>query len=120
MTDTTKTEWDVIFDDGGGITLQWACGEDRYCHVYDDGGQAADDIMAIIDGVSPINDGWDNNQLDCWLEWGDDARALQNSGSIKWYRGDRIQSIIADKTAVPGWGGNVCELFTAMGCEVIE
>jgi len=46
---------EVVFDDGGGITVQCR----RYVHNYDDAQQAASDVSELLAGADPA--GWDGN-----------------------------------------------------------
>jgi len=48
----------LIFDNGGGLTLQTA----GYAHRYDDMAQAASDYNQIDRGQSPLD--WDGNDAD--------------------------------------------------------
>jgi hypothetical protein len=84
---------EIIFDNGGGITLQKTT-EPYYMHNYNDANQVADDIQAIIDGSTP-ND-WDGNEYD-------DMVALivvdyddERNGGYRSYRLDNLLDIVND------------------------
>lgn len=66
------TSLEVVFDDGGSVTIQ--C--DGYAHIYDDAAQAADDARQILAGADPS--GWDGNEPDARIAWTDED--VRNGG----------------------------------------
>ena len=58
------TNFEIIFDNGGGATLQ--VNGNEYVHAYDDMRQLADDVAALVDGAD-VSD-WDNNQPECYID----------------------------------------------------
>lgn len=63
---------EIIFDNGGGITIQ----TDEFVHNYDDAADAARDVRGLIQGANP-ND-WDGNEPECRIIPTDDQ--IRNGG----------------------------------------
>lgn len=77
----TQLKFDVIFDNGGGITFQ----TESFCHFYYDPTDAATDVHAFMaDGST---DGWDGNEPESRLEY--DSNISYNGG-YKWLDQDEI------------------------------
>jgi hypothetical protein len=78
---------EIIFDNGGGITLQ-KTDTPYYIHYYGNPAQLADDIRAIIAGNGPEE--WDGNQYEelmedqrrIYREEGDDLDDLEDSAAL--------------------------------------
>jgi hypothetical protein len=78
---------EIVFDNGGGITLQ-KTDTPYYIHYYGNPAQLADDIRAIIDGNGPEE--WDGNQYEelmedqrrIYREEGDDLDDLEDSAAL--------------------------------------
>lgn len=69
------TSFDLIFDNGGSITLQ----TENYCHVYQDAKQAARDVSDIMEpGTEPGN--WEGNEPECRFEY--DSETEKNGGYV--------------------------------------
>lgn len=89
-------KFDVIFDNGGGISLQ----TNRYYHYYQDPAQAADDVKLLLSGecVNPAGE-WEGNAPDERQEY--DYEQERNGGcewqSKKVIR-ENIKKYKADKT----------------------
>src|SRR5438034_277710 len=49
LLDTRYSTLEVIFDNGGSVFVQ----TETYCHFYQDGKQAAEDVSAILSGDDP-------------------------------------------------------------------
>ena len=78
-----KINPDIIFDNGGGATLQI----DGYIHKYVDMDQLVDDLTAILeDDGDPIADGWDGNEIEDYDEidvsWEDERNGGYRSYSL--------------------------------------
>jgi hypothetical protein len=63
---TTTKDITIVFDNGGGITLQVGEGDDRYQHAYDNADHCAIDIRRLLAGESTY--GWDGNEAGNWME----------------------------------------------------
>lgn len=53
-------DFTFYFDNAGGVVLE--CGD--YKHYYDDGEQAGQDAVNLINGEDPTEDGWDGDEPD--------------------------------------------------------
>jgi len=73
--------FDLIFDNGGGITIQTS----DYAHTYDSAKQAAEDMHAILDGADPAKDGWAGNELDNGVEPMSYEPDVERNGGYRWY-----------------------------------
>jgi len=58
------TIFEIIFDNGGGATLQ--VNGTEYVHNYDDMHQLAIDVRAIVDGANVAD--WDGNEPECYID----------------------------------------------------
>ena len=67
------TNFDLVFDNGGGITLQTS----DYCHTYSDALQAAEDVsQLLVPGAMPKD--WDGNEPECRCDY--DVEVERNGG----------------------------------------
>jgi len=74
--------FDLIFDNGGGITIQTS----DYAHTYDSPRQAAEDMRAIMDGADPERDGWEGNELyNEDIELMEYEPDVERNGGYRWY-----------------------------------
>lgn len=95
----------VIFDNGGGITLV----TEDYCHNYDDGAHAGGDVKLLLDGGNTSD--WDGNEPAMRIEVEqDDVR----NGGYRVYDADDIRKVIETGTIESSWG-NVKDFFAALG-----
>ena len=62
--DNTNADFEVVFDGGGGITLQ----TEDYVHHYEDEKHAAEGVKQIMD--DPDTSYWEGNNPDHRLEYG--------------------------------------------------
>lgn len=87
MTKTETTlDFAVIFDNGGGITLQ----SDGYVHYYDDPAQAATDVTAILADNS--TDDWEGHDPESRIDYNyEDVR----NGGYRWMDRTDVESAIA-------------------------
>lgn len=58
------TSFEIIFDNGGGATLQ--VNGTEYVHNYDDMQQLADDVRTLVDGANVAD--WDGNEPECYID----------------------------------------------------
>lgn len=79
--------FDVIFDNGGGITLQTS---DGFTHHYDDPAQVAADVRNLLKGQE--TDSWEGNEHDAKLEYDEDT---ESNGGYRWLTGSEIRYIIS-------------------------
>lgn len=91
-----KTQFDVIFDNGGGCTIQ----HPEYVHHYDDMEQAARDVAMLLNDTDPED--WDGNEPEHRMEYDHDTVA---SGGYRWFAS---QDLINSEPCE--WGVN-CEYF---------
>ncbi len=96
-TDLASVE--ILFDNGGGITLQ----TEGYAHYYDDPAQAAHDYKVIADGGDTSD--WDGNDGDA---------EVTNYSGYRFYDHAEISAIIADGKHETSWG-NERAFFSALG-----
>jgi hypothetical protein len=90
MTTHRGTDYTIILNNGGGITLQLG----GWAHWYPDARQAAADLRAYIaDGDSSGWDGHEEEAMDCHPT----ADEIRNGGY-------RVYHDIADMRAADGWG----------------
>ena len=73
----------IVFDNGGGVTLQTS---DGYAHYYQDMRLAAVDAMAFADSGS--TDGWDGNDPDALINHTHDQI---NNGGYRVYDQDDVR-----------------------------
>lgn len=99
----------VIFDNGGGVTLQTEQG----VYTYDDGADAAADVQAYIkDGHDR---GWESAGDACRIDLS--SADVTNGGYRVYDMHDVIQQI-ASKQIDSSWR-NVRAFFSALGCEIV-
>jgi hypothetical protein len=100
-----KTNFEVIFDNGGGITLQ----TDDYCHYYDNIEQAAGDVHALLSGAATKK--WDGNNAEERLTH--DYNDVSNGG-YRWYGKEDVENIVKTKKIEEGVWGNIEDFFIAL------
>lgn len=92
----------VIFDNGGGITLQITSDTGyTYQHSYEDASQCADDIKAALNGANPAD--WDGNETDGTI---DDSFVIASDDQIRngGYKEREIENIHSlDDLSSSGW-----------------
>jgi hypothetical protein len=111
-------DFDLIFDNGGGITLQTA---DGYRHNYDDPVEVANDVNALLGG-NDYADAWDGNEAEDYEVMTYDAEVERNGG-YRWLTRAEIVEIIAGGEYPAGsyqsvFGYNDANFFQAMGVAV--
>lgn len=67
--------YDLVFDNGGGITLQ----TEGYCHYYTDPAKAADDALELLKGDDP--ESWDGDEPACRVEYDGE---VERNGGYRW------------------------------------
>ncbi len=100
-----KRQIKVVLDDGGGLAL--AVFADKYAHGYDNGGQLAEDLMALLDGDSCNN--WDNNEWGTGVSNGDEF--CRTYSGTPW---QVIREILRDYHTDNIYGGNHVHLATQL------
>ncbi len=103
--------FDVIFDNGGGTTLQ--VGKRGYVHAYDDPAQAAQDVKVLLDTGTTAD--WEGNQPECRMNYDLD---MERNGGYRWHDQDRVKSIIKSGKLSTIWGRNMQAFYAALGVEV--
>ena len=107
------TKFSVIFDNGGGTTLQTA----KFCHNYDTGAQAAVDVKVLLDGGNTSD--WDGNEPSCRMAY--DYNEARNGGYSWHYDSDVKRIVKAGKLTQRDSFGRNCESFyQALGVTVPE
>lgn len=91
---------DVIFDNGGGITIQTT----TYAHYYQDPAQAAEDYKLIISGADTGD--WEGNEIDNRMEY--DAEQVRNGGYLWLNPNDIKEKLYSD------WGYNTQDFYNAL------
>ena len=114
---TSREDVDIIFDNGGGATLQTTIIDGcRYAHQYNDMMQLAEDIQALVAGNDPVD--WDGNEYDDETGLMDIDYDDERNGGYRSYRLDNLLAIVAnvddddyeDDYCMPGNGwGNIIE-----------
>ena len=109
------TKFAVIFDNGGGTTLQ--VGKRGFVHNYDYADQAARDVKVLIDDGN--TNGWDGNQPECRMEYDAD---MERNGGYHWHNQDDVRRIVkAGKLGVgEQFGHNMREFYKSLGVDVEE
>lgn len=103
---------EVLFDDGGGITVQ----TDDFAHSYDDAKQAATDVKLLLDGDATSD--WDGNDDSCRINWGHEDLG---NGGLKVYDTADLKREIASKDPISvGWHNMDDFLAALTGRTVME
>lgn len=100
----------VIFDNGGGVTLQT---DDGFVHSYDDARHAAADVKILLDGGNTSI--WDGNEIDEFGTQVYDADVERNGG-YQWLDRYDVESIVTDKILDTSWR-NMRDFFYAFGVD---
>jgi len=106
--------FEIIFDNGGGTTLQTDSG---YRHHYGEASQAAEDVKILLAGGDTGN--WDGNEADDWDAMEYDYDVERNGGYCWHYEGD-IRRILANGILhySEQFGGNTRVFYETLGVEV--
>lgn len=104
-------DFELIFDNGGGVQLQTA----GYVHSYDEGAQCARDVRDLLEDNS--TDDWEGNQPEARLEYDD---ALVRNGGYKWLSRADVKDAIARGTVSGCWGRCMEDFFAELGVAVEE
>ena len=80
--------FDIIFDNGGGITIQ----TDDYCHHYTSPNQAADDINTILTS-NHYTEQWDGNEPEHRIFY---DRQAECNGHYRWLTDGDVIAAIGD------------------------
>lgn len=103
-----STNFVVIFDNGGGTTLQTA----RFVHHYEEGCDCAADVRRLIAGENTAD--WEGNEPIGRMSYNHDEE--RNGGYCWHYREDVLRifanGILDDKEA---WGRNCESFYRALG-----
>jgi len=96
----------VIFDNGGGITLQTT----HYCHHYDNPAQAAHDVQALLRNEHPTR--WEGNEPESRMIYDPE---MDRNGGYKWHNRADVKEAI--KTGSVTWNGwrNIQAFYEAFG-----
>jgi hypothetical protein len=108
-------EFVVVFDNGGGTTLQ--VGKRGFVHHYDDPVQAARDVKTLLDGATTTD--WDGHEPLHRIEYNYD---VERNGGYHWHDRSHVKQVLARGTLKPGnngWGSrNVESFYDALGVKV--
>jgi len=105
----TTQQMQVIFDNGGGVTLQTA----EFAHHYMDGKQTADDVRALLDGGTTR--GWEGDEPEARLEVSQEE--IRNGG-YRVYGAEEIRQVLAAAEIDCSWA-NVGDFFGALGVKIV-
>ena len=109
----TKLDFDVIFDNGGGTTLQTK--EHGGVHIhYTDATQAAEDVRSLLDGDT--TDGWEGNEPENMIAY--DVNEVRNGG-YKWFTREEIEEACFTGAYAYGWH-NTRMFFKVLGCTILD
>jgi hypothetical protein len=104
----TADDLDVIFDNGGGITVQTR----GFVHAYSDPAQAANDVKSILaTDYDPTR--WDGDEPQCWQGNYPDPE-IERSGGYKWIRRDDVLSEMASTDPINVSGYAEREFWAAL------
>jgi hypothetical protein len=93
MTQTTSTRaFDVIFDNGGGITVQ----TNGFVHYYDNPAQAAHDVRGLMAPYCNLSD-WDGDEPESRMEYDYET---ERNGGYNWRTRSDIEQAIASKEPI--------------------
>jgi hypothetical protein len=106
-----STKFNVIFDNGGGTTLQTA----KFCHCYDSPTQAARDVKTLLDGGDTSD--WDGNEPEGRMTY--DYNTERNGGYL-WQNENDVKAIVKAGEVSATYGYNFREFYRALGVEVLE
>ena len=93
---------EVLFDNGGGVTLQ----TETFAHMYDDAADAARDYKVLTEGGDTAD--WDGNDSDA---------EVTNYSGYRFYDHAEIQAILKSGEHETSWA-NEREFFAALGLTV--
>ena len=103
------TYFEVIFDNGGGTTLQVDAPE--FTIYYENPEWAARDISGLLAGGTTA--GWEGNCPEArYPEYDPD---MQSNGGYRWWTRPEIEAVVASAEIRTGWR-NEMEFFVALGC----
>lgn len=110
MTTSTNVFFSVIFDNGGGITLQT---DDGFAHYYNDADQAATDVSELLNSAD--TSGWDGNEIEeiGTAEYDYDT---ERNGGYRWFDRNDVASAIKAGKLDTSWR-NVRDFFSALGVD---
>lgn len=107
------TKFNVIFDNGGGTTLQ--VGKRGFVHNYDNAGQCAEDVKVLLaDGNTKD---WEGDEPECRTEFDFD---IERNGGYQWHNQDEIKAAIKSGKIDASYGYNMHNFYKALGVEVEE
>lgn len=101
----TTIQYNLIFDNSGGITLQT---DNGYTHHYDCGESAAKDVCLIMQGQDPIKMFWDGDEPEHTYE---DLNDLPAESDV--YDADDVLEVLHNFDPEPGMR-NIKDFFTAL------
>lgn len=105
------TNFAVIFDNGGGTTLQTA----KFVHHYAEGCDCAREVRRLIAGEN--TDGWEGNEPEARLTYDYDAE--RNGGYCWHYRADVLRIFADGELSMrDAWGANCESFYAALGVTI--
>ena len=114
VTELTGKMLDVVFDNGGGITVQ-ARG---FVHSYDDAKQAAHDVKEILSAdYDPAQ--WEGDEPNFYQGFSADPE-IERNGGYKWLGREDITGVIQAGELDDCWGYAMADFFTAIGVTVTD
>jgi len=114
VTELTGDMLDVVFDNGGGITVQ-ARG---FVHSYEDAKQAANDVKEILKAdYDPTQ--WEGDEPNCYQGFSADPE-IERNGGYTWLGREDITEAIKTGELEDCDGYAMAEFFTALGVKITD
>lgn len=101
----------VIFDNGGGTTLQ--VGKRGFVHHYDYPDQAARDVKVLLETGTTY--GWEGHEPEGRMEYDFD---MERNGGYQWHSEADIKKAIKDRKVERSYGYNMEKFYETLGVEV--
>ena len=105
------TKFFVIFDNGGGTTLQ--VGKRGYVHNYDDAAQCAEDVKVLLSDGNTA--GWEGDEPEGRMDYDAD---MERNGGYQWHNQGHIKRAIKEGEIESSYGWNMHTFYAALGVRV--
>jgi hypothetical protein len=106
-----NAKFSVIFDNGGGVTLQ--VGKRGFVHNYSDPAQAANDVKVLLEDGNTR--GWEGDEPQCRIEYDAD---IERNGGYSWHSQDDVKHIIKMGKWDHPWGYNGRKFYESLGVSI--
>jgi hypothetical protein len=105
----TTEKLEVIFDNGGGITVQ----SPAFTHYYDNAAQAAEDVRQLLAGADPSD--WEGNDPQAAIAYTEDD---WRNGGLRIYDVADLRDSMASRNPIGGWHNEADFLAALTGREI--